>query len=88
MMSGSDLTRRELAEAAVVTGRATIGGRLMPEAISPAAAQGTGAVSSPIEVVLRVNGTEHRLAARLGVWLIIGGALSSDGCESRQVSRP
>ena len=33
----------------------------MPEASSPAAAQGTGTVSSPIEVVLRVNGTEHRL---------------------------
>jgi xanthine dehydrogenase YagT iron-sulfur-binding subunit len=61
MMGGSDLTRRELMEAAVVTGGAMIGGQLMPEAISPAAAQGTGTVSSPIEVLLRVNGTEHRL---------------------------
>src|SRR4051794_18016627 len=62
MMSGSDLTRRELMEAAVVTGGAMIGGELMPGAISPAAAQGTGTMSSPIEVLLRVNGTEHRLA--------------------------
>jgi xanthine dehydrogenase YagT iron-sulfur-binding subunit len=31
----------------------------MPEAISPAAAQGTAAAASP--VALRVNGTEHRL---------------------------
>src|SRR3954463_9980373 len=61
MMGGSGLTRRELMEAAVVTSGAMIGGQLMPEAISPAAAQGTGTVSSPLDVVLRVNGTEHRL---------------------------
>jgi xanthine dehydrogenase YagT iron-sulfur-binding subunit len=60
-MSGSDLTRRELLEAAVVTGGALAGGQLMPGAISSAAAQGTGAASSPIDVALRVNGTEHRL---------------------------
>ena len=34
----------------------------MPGAISPAAAQGAVAVSPSINVVLRVNGTEHRLA--------------------------
>ena len=34
----------------------------MPGAISPAAAQGAVAVPAPINVVLRVNGTEHRLA--------------------------
>jgi len=61
MMGGSDLTRRELMETAVVTSGAMRGGQLMSEAISPAAAQGTGTVSSPIDVVLRVNGTEHRL---------------------------
>ena len=33
----------------------------MPGAISPAAAQGAEAVSTPLDVVLRVNGTEHRL---------------------------
>ena len=62
MMSGSDLTRRELMEAAVVTGGAMVGGQLMPEAISPAAAQGAGAAPAPLNIALRVNGTEHRLA--------------------------
>ncbi len=60
-MSGSDLTRRELLEAAVVTGGALAGGQLMPGAISSVATQSTGAASSPIDVALRVNGTEHRL---------------------------
>src|SRR5687768_15895992 len=61
MMSRSDMTRRELLDAAVVTGAAIVGGQLMPGAISSLAAQGTGAASLPINVVLRVNGTEHRL---------------------------
>ena len=33
----------------------------MPGATSPAAAQGAGAAPAPLNVVLRVNGTEHRL---------------------------
>jgi xanthine dehydrogenase YagT iron-sulfur-binding subunit len=33
----------------------------MPGAISPAAAQGAEAAPAPLNVVLRVNGTEHRL---------------------------
>jgi xanthine dehydrogenase YagT iron-sulfur-binding subunit len=33
----------------------------MPGAISPAAAQAPGAAPAPLDVVLRVNGTEHRL---------------------------
>ena len=60
-MSGSDVTRRELLEAAVVTGAAIIGGPLMPGAVSAAAAQSTGSASMLINVVLRVNGTEHPL---------------------------
>jgi xanthine dehydrogenase YagT iron-sulfur-binding subunit len=60
-MSGSDVTRRELLEAAVVTGAAIIGGPLMPGAVSAAAAQSTGLASMLINVVLRVNGTEHPL---------------------------
>ena len=60
-MSGSDLTRRELMEAAVVTSGALVGGQLMPGAIPPAAAQGAGAAPAPLGVALRVNGTEHRL---------------------------
>jgi xanthine dehydrogenase YagT iron-sulfur-binding subunit len=34
----------------------------MPQVIPPAAAQGAGAASAPLNVTLRVNGTEHRLA--------------------------
>jgi xanthine dehydrogenase YagT iron-sulfur-binding subunit len=49
-------------EAAVVTGGAVVGGQLMLEAISPAAAQGAGAAPAPLNIALRVNGTEHRLA--------------------------
>src|SRR2546430_14449589 len=61
-MSSSDITRRELMEAAVVTGSAVIGGQLMPGAISAADAQGAGAIPAGLNVLLRVNGTEHRLA--------------------------
>jgi xanthine dehydrogenase YagT iron-sulfur-binding subunit len=61
MMSGSNVTRRELLEAAVVTGAAIIGGPLMPGAVSAAAAQSTSLASMLIDVVLRVNGTEHPL---------------------------
>ena len=60
-MSSSDITRRELMEAAVVTGSAIIGGQLMPGAISEADAQGAGAIPAELNVVLRVNGTEQRL---------------------------
>ena len=61
-MSSSDITRRELMEAAVVTGSAIIGGQLMPGAISAADAQGAGAIPAGLNLVLRVNGNEHRLA--------------------------
>ena len=62
-ITSSDLTRRDLLTvAAVTTGGALIGGQLMPEVISPATAQGAGAAAAPLNVVLRVNGTEHRLA--------------------------
>jgi xanthine dehydrogenase YagT iron-sulfur-binding subunit len=57
----SDITRRELLEVTVVTGSALVAGQLMPGLIPPAAAQGTGTAPAPLDVVLRVNGTEHRL---------------------------
>ncbi len=60
-MTISDLTRRELLELTAVTGSALVGGRLMPGAISPAAAQDATGAPAPLDVVLRVNGTEHRL---------------------------
>jgi xanthine dehydrogenase YagT iron-sulfur-binding subunit len=55
-----DVTRRELVQGAVATGAALVGGHLMPVATSPAAAQGAAAPAL-LDVVLRVNGTEHRL---------------------------
>ena len=59
-ITGSDMTRRELMEVAVVTGGALVGGQLMPGFIPEAAAQ-AGTPPTPLELVLRVNGTEHRL---------------------------
>jgi xanthine dehydrogenase YagT iron-sulfur-binding subunit len=61
-MTNSDLTRRELLELTAVTGGALVGGRLMPGAISPATAQDATGAPAPMDVVLRVNGTEHRLS--------------------------
>jgi xanthine dehydrogenase YagT iron-sulfur-binding subunit len=48
-------------EAAVVSGSAIIGGQLIPRAISAADAQGAEAIPAELNLVLRVNGTEHRL---------------------------
>ena len=60
-MTGPDATRREFLEIAVVAGGALAGGQLMPGAMQPAAAQDTVPTPPPLEVILRVNGTEHRL---------------------------
>jgi xanthine dehydrogenase YagT iron-sulfur-binding subunit len=60
-MVDPEMTRRELLAVAAVTGGALAGGPLMPEATSPVAAQGVGAAPNPLDAVLRVNGTEHRL---------------------------
>ena len=62
-MTNSELTRRELMAVTAVTGGALVGEQFMPGAIPPAMAQGASAASSPpLDVALRVNGTEHRLA--------------------------
>jgi xanthine dehydrogenase YagT iron-sulfur-binding subunit len=61
VLTGSDLTRRELLEVAVVTGGSLVGGQLMPGFIPEAAAQAAGARPAHLDLVLRVNGTEHRL---------------------------
>ncbi|MPR05521.1 (2Fe-2S)-binding protein [Microvirga tunisiensis] len=60
-MANSNLTRREILEAAAASGGALVGGQLMPGTTSPAAAQGAAGIPSPLEVVLRVNGAEHRM---------------------------
>ena len=60
-ITSSDVTRRELLAIAAVTGGALVGGQVMPEDIPPAA-QEAGAAPAALEVALRVNGIEHRLA--------------------------
>ncbi len=60
-MTPPDVNRRELLELAAVTGAAMVGGQIMPGSIRDAAAQAGGPAPLPHDVVLRVNGTEHRL---------------------------
>src|SRR5688572_8137390 len=60
-VTSSDVTRRALLAVTAVTGGVLVGEQLMPGAISPAAAQGGDSVLAPLDVALRVNGTEHRL---------------------------
>ncbi|WP_445503620.1 (2Fe-2S)-binding protein [Microvirga sp. G4-2] len=60
-MTSPDLTRREALEAAAVTGGALLGGQLMPGTTPPADAQDPDGTPASLEVVLHVNGTEHRL---------------------------
>jgi xanthine dehydrogenase YagT iron-sulfur-binding subunit len=61
-ITNADVTRRELLELAAVTGGAVVGAQFMPGAASPAAAQAAEAGAAALNVALRVNGTEHRLA--------------------------
>ena len=56
-----ELTKREFLAAAAVTGGALVGEHLLPLAISPVAAQAVEGAAVPLNVALRVNGTEHRL---------------------------
>jgi xanthine dehydrogenase YagT iron-sulfur-binding subunit len=60
-MTSPDMTRRELLQSATAAGGALAGGQLLPGVAPPAAAQGAGPAPAPLDVVLRVNGTEHRL---------------------------
>src|SRR3954452_6808355 len=46
---------------AAVTGAALVGGQVMPGSVPQAAAQPAGATPAPLDLVLRVNGTEHPL---------------------------
>ena len=61
-MTSSDVTRRELLQIAAATGGALAGGDALLGVPRPAAAQVTATAATPIDVVLRVNGTEHQLA--------------------------
>ena len=64
-MTNFDPTRRELLKRTAVTGGALAASSLLPEAVPSAAAQAAKATVSQsantVNVVLRVNGAEHRL---------------------------
>ena len=60
-MQSFDVTRRELLEIAAVAGGTLVGGQLVPNAATPAAAQGASVAAAPLNIMLRVNGTEYRL---------------------------
>jgi xanthine dehydrogenase YagT iron-sulfur-binding subunit len=61
-IASPDLTRRELLAVAAATGGALVGGEFMSGATRPANAQAIVAASGSVDVVLRINGIEHRLA--------------------------
>lgn len=56
-----NLTRRELLKLSAASGGALAAERLLPGAAPLAAAQGAKAAAAPVNVVLHVNRTEHRL---------------------------
>jgi xanthine dehydrogenase YagT iron-sulfur-binding subunit len=61
-MTDLDMTRRELLGLAAVTSGTLTLTPLLPGVSSPAAAQVAGAGPATIDVLLRVNGADHRLA--------------------------
>src|SRR5581483_9147784 len=59
--SGFDFTRRALLKLTAATSGALAAGRWLSAAAPPAAAQGANSAPTPLNAVLRVNGSEHRL---------------------------
>src|SRR5690242_18837952 len=88
-MTSSDVTRRELLATTAVTGGVLVGGQFVSGAISPAPAQDV-ATPSPLDIVLRVNGTEHRLTLDSRTTLLdalrehLGLTGSKKGCDHGQ----
>jgi xanthine dehydrogenase YagT iron-sulfur-binding subunit len=62
LIAGERLTRRNLLAAAAVTGGAFVGGDFMQAVTTPAVAQAAASAPAVLNLNLRVNGTEHRLA--------------------------
>ncbi len=60
-MTSFNPTRRDLLKLTAATGGALAAGPFVPRAAPEAAAQSANAAPAPLNVVLRVNGTEHRL---------------------------
>ena len=61
-MISDEITRREALAITAAAGGALVGGPLMSGVISLAAAQDAAGAPAPMDVMLRVNGTEHRLS--------------------------
>ena len=61
-MTTFDRTRRQVLKITAATGGALAAGPFLPGAAPTAAAQAASPAAAPLNVVLRVNGTEHRLA--------------------------
>src|SRR4051812_7830027 len=62
LSAGERLTRRKLLAAAAVTGGAFVGGDFMHGVTTSAIAQAATSAPAALDLNLRVNGTEHRLA--------------------------
>jgi xanthine dehydrogenase YagT iron-sulfur-binding subunit len=60
-MSGPDITRRELLELTAVTGGAVAAAPFVGGLTPAVAADVAGSAPAPIDVMLRVNGAQHRL---------------------------
>jgi xanthine dehydrogenase YagT iron-sulfur-binding subunit len=60
-IASPEMTRRELMGMAMVTGSTIVGAPLMPGSMPQAAAQPAPASPAALDIVLRINGTEHRL---------------------------
>lgn len=60
-MSGPDITRRELLELTAVTGGAVAAAPFLGGLSSAVAADSASSAPAPIDVMLRVNGAQHRL---------------------------
>lgn len=60
-MTSPDVTRRELLEITAAAGVLS-GGPLLTEAASAASSEAMESAPAPLDIVLRVNGTDHRLS--------------------------
>jgi xanthine dehydrogenase YagT iron-sulfur-binding subunit len=60
-MADFDPARRELLKVTAASGGALAAGPFLPGALPPVAAQPTDAAPARVDVVIRVNGKEHRL---------------------------
>lgn len=60
-MTDFDCTRRELMKLTAVAGGALAAGHMLPRVVHAAVGETTSSAAPPIDVVLRINGTEHRM---------------------------